>query len=203
MPDCCLHCQKLGSLLCQDCRQAIEWYPFATNLNQNNGKKTPDLDSLHIACLYNPIAKSVLRQFKFQGVKAAGYFIAEMMYLALNFPLAEVIAPVPLNAKRQAGRGFNQSQIIAKKLAELTGIPCADLLIRTRLETSQVEKGSRTMRLKASIDQFKVKKLKKVPQSILLIDDVVTTGSTLRACAHVLKLAGVKNIHAAVFAHNE
>jgi len=56
--------------------------------------------------------------------------------------------------------------------------------------------------MRAKPTQFKVLPLTKIPKSVLLIDDVVTTGSTLAACATSLKQAGVKTVHAAVFAHS-
>jgi ComF family protein len=106
---------------------------------------------------------------------------------------AEVVVPVPLHPRREYERGFNQAEELARHLV----VPLARLLTRTRHTHSQIElpKDQRRQNVK---DAFAFtpdpRSLIPVPRVVVLVDDVSTTGSTLEACAAVLKRAGVKEV---------
>ncbi len=106
-----------------------------------------------------------------------------------------LLVPVPLHARRLRERRFNQSAELARTLAKLSGLPCQDLLRRTRYTTAQANL-SRKQRLKNLAGAFSLKQRTSLPAhgNILLIDDVFTTGSTAHECATVLKQAGAQRI---------
>lgn len=106
-----------------------------------------------------------------------------------------LLVPVPLHARRLRERRFNQSAELARTLSKLSGLPCRDLLRRTRYTTAQAAL-SRKERLKNLAGAFSLTRDATLPAhgNILLIDDVFTTGSTAHECATVLKKAGAQRI---------
>jgi ComF family protein len=104
---------------------------------------------------------------------------------------ADVVVPVPLHAERQRERGYNQADLIARPLAKRLGLKLnAGLLVRTRPRPAQLVL-SRTEHWKSVRGAYATRKGQRVDNlRILLIDDVLTTGATLDACARALKKAG-------------
>ncbi len=106
-----------------------------------------------------------------------------------------VLVPVPLHARRFRERRFNQSAELARTVAKLSGIPCHDLLRRTRYTTAQAAL-NRQQRLKNLEGAFMLKPKTILPPhaGIFLVDDVFTTGSTAHECALTLKRAGAARV---------
>jgi ComF family protein len=108
--------------------------------------------------------------------------------------------PVPLHPTRQRERGFNQASLIAELLSAQTSIPARPLLERTRYTTTQTAL-DRSERMENLHNAFRLRKNGDVRGlRVLLVDDVLTTGSTLNECARVLKRAGAFSVHAATAA---
>jgi ComF family protein len=108
---------------------------------------------------------------------------------------AAIVVPVPLHPRREYERGFNQAEDLALHL----GLPVMKLLTRVRHTQSQIElpKEQRQQNVKNAFAALSLSKGRlPVPGIVVLIDDVSTTGSTLDACARVLKDAGVKEVRA-------
>jgi ComF family protein len=110
-----------------------------------------------------------------------------------------VLCPVPLHWMRHMERGFNQSACIAECLSNHTQLPVRHLLRRTR-DTGHQAWRSREARLHAMNDSFSMRRVRKIPKHVVLVDDIVTTGATLHECAKVLQKAGVQRIDAWVIA---
>jgi competence protein ComFC len=123
--------------------------------------------------LANFIAKEILRDLVF--LKEKGYFLT----------------PVPLTKTKLLKRGFNQAEVLAERISELTGLKIFKGLNKTRETKDQAELNfeERLVNLKSA---FSLER--KPPKNIILIDDVKTTGTTLRECAKTLKENGAKNI---------
>ena len=108
---------------------------------------------------------------------------------------ADLVVPVPLHPRREYQRGFNQAQDLASHL----GLPVAPLLKRVVHTRSQIElpKDQRHANVKGAFALTQVPGPGfRVPGVVVLVDDVSTTGSTLDACARVLKSAGIKEVRA-------
>jgi ComF family protein len=105
-----------------------------------------------------------------------------------------IVVPVPLHRRREYERGFNQAEDLATHL----GAPVMKLLTRVRHTQSQIElpKNQRQQNVKNAFALAVPGSLLPVPGIVVLVDDVSTTGSTLEACARVLKDAGVKEVRA-------
>lgn len=113
------------------------------------------------------------------------------------------LAPVPIHTSRLQERGYNQAQLLAEELSTLAGIPeTRQLLLRTRATEPQ-NKLTLPERIKNVEGAFMLKTLsftEELPERVLLIDDVLTTGNTLNACARALQAGGVKHVIIATYA---
>ncbi len=107
---------------------------------------------------------------------------------------ADVVVPVPLHPRREYQRGFNQAEDLARRL----GLPLVPLLARIVFTQSQIElpKEERHRNVKDAFALSVPGSRLPVPGIVVLVDDVSTTGSTLDACARVLKRSGVKQVRA-------
>jgi competence protein ComFC len=112
----------------------------------------------------------------------------------------DLIVPVPLHPARERERGFNQSALIAELLSARTTLPVRSVLQRVRYTTTQTA-FDRAERMENLRGAFRLRKTANVQGlRVLLVDDVLTTGSTLSECARVLKTAGARSVHAATAA---
>jgi ComF family protein len=142
--------------------------------------------------------QKLIHSIKYRGMKELGIELGKHLGSALlqseNFSSADIIVPVPLHPRKQKKRGFNQSEYIAKGIADILRKPVLiNNICRKKFSSSQTKK-NRYERWKNVEGIFEIKKPESLcKKHILLVDDVVTTGSTLEACAHeILKLGNVK-----------
>lgn len=139
----------------------------------------------------------LIHELKYKGNQEAGVFLGqELGRSILEAPLfqgIDYLIPVPLHPKRERQRGYNQSLLIAQGLSEVTGIPIGDRFLVRKVNTATQTKKSKEERWQNVKDIFEVRHPERLEgKYVLLIDDVLTTGSTLEACA--LKLATVQGI---------
>ena len=155
--------------------------------------------------MFNASSRGLVHALKYGG---ADYLAREMgCLMAVRFckypelSAAEIVMPVPLFPKRRRKRGYNQSALLARWLAEETGLMYDETsLARTRDTVSQTKLG-RKGRLANMTGAFACKNPAAVKgKVILLVDDVATTGATLEGCAAALKAAGAKKVFAYTFA---
>ena len=149
---------------------------------------------------YHAAVGNALRLIKKDGRKEfVDFFIKYMVQNQRNFiqsTAPECIVPVPLHPSRKRQRGFNQSELLAKALEQELQIPVR-LLLKKHKRTKDQKSLSKNQRKKNVADAFTVDEEvlgEKVPESVLLLDDVMTTGSTLTACAKVLKAKGIRRV---------
>lgn len=143
------------------------------------------------------LGQQAIHQLKFSGNTAIARAIAELGAPLLtneDFTGCDMIVPVPLHWRRYWQRSYNQSELLAKMLSRHLNIPCRKPLKRIRQTISQATL-TREERLKNLKNAFAVPHKEQVTGAkILLIDDVLTTGSTLHACAETLLAAGAAKI---------
>jgi predicted amidophosphoribosyltransferase len=140
--------------------------------------------------LFHGPARAAVLKLKFGGWRdVAGAFAVAME--ALDLPAADVVTWVPLAGRREAERGYDQAQALARALARRLGRPCVPLLRRT-LATPPQAKRSANERRAALAGAFR--SVRASPQSVLLVDDVLTTGATAAACADALHGAGTDSV---------
>lgn len=116
----------------------------------------------------------------------------------------ELIVPVPLHPSRRRARGYNQSEEFGKGLADILELECTDKLMRRRIPTATQTRRSRLGRWKNVSDVFEVVRPAPIRgKSILLVDDVVTTGATLEACGNAIVRAGCRELSIACIASTQ
>lgn len=149
---------------------------------------------------YHGAVGNALRLVKREGTEEFVRFFAKQMKESrqafIERVKPECIVPVPLHPSRQRSRGFNQSELLANALGAETGIPVRQLLVKQK-KTKDQKSLSKNQRKKNVKDAFTVDEDalgEHIPASVLLLDDVSTTGSTLTACAKALKDRGVARV---------
>lgn len=184
LPDRCFLCKKLsvGSRVCPTCR-----------------RKT-SLHSVWVRTNYDGLAKQLIHEIKFSRKVAAAETISEHMIICLPYlPDNVVVAHIPTASSRRRIRGYDQAELLAKGVATQLKLPYIGLL-RRHGQLRQVG-AKRDQRLRQLDEAFSVKNSDLVKDaSILLVDDILTTGATLGSAAKVLKTAGAKRVYGCVFA---
>lgn len=145
------------------------------------------------------LLQHLLHELKYKDRKDIGLFLGRQLGYDLKQTLwastIDMIVPVPLHPRKEESRGYNQSTIIATGIAEVLSIPLAptEALVRTRDTESQTQK-SREERIDNMQDAFAIQGTDAFQHKhLLLIDDVLTTGATLEACAlALLQVPGVR-----------
>ncbi len=148
---------------------------------------------------YEGSLRVAIHELKFRGRRRIAAQLARALW---TIPSARallerdaLLVPVPLHARRQAERGFNQSELVARELARLARLSlCADALVRPRLTAPQTGLTAAARRTNVA-KAFAVRRRAVVAgRTIILVDDVVTTGATALACARCLRQAGVAEV---------
>lgn len=144
------------------------------------------------------LLQHLLHGLKYKGKKETSIYLGKEFAAALRYAdwikEIDLIIPVPLHSQKQAARGYNQCHLIAIGMSDILHVPVVtDALIRTRHTESQTHK-TRVERVSNMQDAFEVKNTVSIANKhLLLIDDVLTTGATLEACAMpLLAIPGVK-----------
>jgi ComF family protein len=147
---------------------------------------------------YEGVLRELIHLYKYGRVRTLSGPLADFAIAA--FPRDErfdAIVPVPLHWRRRWERGFNQSELLARVVARRTGIPVVPALLRVRSTTAQAGL-SNTGRRQNVTNAFRCRRRMAGRglrgQRILLIDDVMTTGSTASACAAALKRGGAARV---------
>ncbi len=205
-PPRCIFCRELletsaGKEICSDCFNKI---PFtAGNALPYNGYE--GLDGAVSACEYTGVIREALIRYKFRNKPGYGRTLSGLIGKAVeeNYSGREfdIIISVPLHRERKFTRGYNQALLLSRELSRKTGIKDASqLLVRYRHTEAQslLDKGKRHENIKGA---FRVTKPEMISgKGILLVDDIMTTGSTLNECGRVLKEAGASYVAAVVVA---
>ena len=213
-PPRCVHCGAEGSTFCDRCiasstaLQASETcrtcaLPSPTSTCEICFRQRPALDRAIAAYTYQPEIRSAIAALKYEDVRSIAPRLADLMVEALPRSLQEsvdAIVAVPITAARLRSRGYNQSELLARRISDATGIPVRDdMLTRVGDEPPQARAASIDERAVNVRDAFVASEVSEGHQ-VLLIDDVMTTGATLNACARALKNAGASRVGALVLA---
>lgn len=146
---------------------------------------------------YGGVLKELILKFKYKGNFTAGNILAELLaqYILDNIKYKNyVITYVPLSKESKKKRGFNQCEYIARYIGEKISIKCIEIIIKDK-ETREQKHLNREERMLNLKDAFSIKsKIDLKNMNIILIDDITTTGSTLKECCRTLKKYGVNNI---------
>ncbi|MGE4214374.1 MAG: ComF family protein [Anaerotignaceae bacterium] len=206
-PPRCAVCTEIMEMgisgnLCCECREKYENNKgiIVKYLGDSAVKNTTNLTRGYSVFEYGDV-KSSIEHFKFKGFKNDGIALGEIMYTVAekNFPYilqdANIIVPVPVHRRRFKERGFNQSEVLAQRLAEFSGkMCCYNAIKRVRYTAPQsgLHPDQRLINIK---NAFEINKDFDVAgKKILLIDDIFTTGATINECAGILRNSGAEQV---------
>lgn len=212
-PVTCTNCGKEGEWLCKECEGKINFInsSFCAKCNRlteegklcDSCRRNSKLGGILIVGYYNDeILKKIIWEFKYNFVEEIGSYLAKLMIQQLGDKInkeSSIFAAVPLDKKRLRWRGFNQSEILAREAAKSLNIDfLKDTLKRVKKTESQIGL-TRKQREENVRGAFTVNRVVK-DKRIYLVDDVMTTGSTLEECAKELRVAGAREIWGVVLA---
>ena len=196
-PPKCPFCQKLlddsRAPLCPDCQKKLPWLSGAEALRAVEGT---------VGCLsplaYRDGVPEAVRRYKFPGNpsygKPFGLLMAQCALDALG-GAADLVTWVPLSRKRKKKRGFDQAELLARTAARELGLPARPLLEKVRDNGPQSHLEDEADRRANVKDVYRLRPGEDLSgQRILLVDDVVTTGSTLGECARTLRAGGAGEV---------
>ncbi len=218
-PNCCLACAKRIETtqgqdpICLGCRDKIEKNlpPFcatcgrhldAVAIEKNTcphcaGEKFY-FDRAFSPCIYTGIMKKLIHEFKYNGKDYLGKPLGSIMNTFIrdySLPIEHLdfIVPIPLHKSRQREREFNQAQLLSREVAkEFNKSMLCDILIRSKPTKTQTELNQDERRQNVEMSFLVTKPALVKDANLLLIDDVLTTGSTSNEAAKSLKSAGAK-----------
>lgn len=216
-PKACRVCGAFDTWLCDNCLSKITLQQkqlcAVCVKPSNNGLTHPDcrsrntLDGLLVASNFRQL-QGLIHSYKYGLIKDLGLTLAEILVNFIEnqnfqeFINDFVIVPVPLHKKRRRFRGFNQSEILAKILAQAFELQQKDLLLLRKKNTIAQTSLNRKQRISNIENAFETKRPSAMNyEKVLLVDDIATTGATLNECAKVLKKSGAKSVWALVLAH--
>lgn len=191
----CQLCQTAAqqhSSLCLDCWQQLPWHKQRIQRHEIE---------IQVACDYRYPLDRIIQQFKYEEQLQYQTLLAGIL-LALKFPKVHAIVPMPISEKRLIERGYNQVLVLAKILSQQLNIPVWQPISRLHQHS---QKGlDRLERLANISEQFEIDTPPKLRyRRVLILDDVVTTGSSIHALAEQLKQLGCEQIYAACIASAE
>lgn len=224
LPTKCITCSSFTngqSLACGECWPKLHFLtgsmckicglPFAINAPEFANltcpkclTHKPPYNAARSLLKFDDIARKLIHHFKYYDKTHLAKYFADM-FIAQHKDLCNVdlIIPVPMHKIKRLFRLYNPPQILAKELAKKLQIPCRnDILLKGKLTKSQTSL-SRKERLHNLKNSFLIKNSQTLSgKTILLIDDVMTTGTTINLCAKILKKHGARKIHVFTIAMN-
>ncbi|HDQ45601.1 MAG TPA: ComF family protein [bacterium] len=205
-PPRCLVCERISGKRPWLCDGCIEMLCRSTDVRCHAG--LPDFqylsaplyfDRIYTVWPYSPEIGTLVHHVKYRSGRQVGLWLGRFVAERLHPILAEesdgILIPVPLHPLRRRERGFNQSALYARRLSERFGMPVLEkVLIRYKATPSQTLLSAEARQDNVR-NAFRVRYPEQIRRRrIYIIDDLVTTGATLNACARRLKESGVKEV---------
>ena len=204
-PPKCVFCGTVidKSDICEECEKTL---PFTKG--DSIYQKFPFVDKCISPLYYKDYVRRAFLRFKFAGCscysRRLGGIMSECAENNLDCGSIDMISCIPLSRKRMHDRGYNQAELLAKEISKKVGVEYLPTLKKIRHNTAQSTIKDSKQRAANVIGAYRVVDAEKVKgKYILLVDDVVTTGSTVSECARILKKSGAKAVYCVTLARRE
>ena len=209
-PPTCAACGMPGDGVCAGCRASLTspsqvgcarcGYPWEVATSRCH-ECPAAVDVTRQAVTFDSVAQAVVSALKDDHRRAIAREIAVIISERIpRPPRGTPLVPVPLSASREEERGFNQAELIAWEVGARWDLPVVDILVRDRDGPAQRGASATERRLNVR-GAFRIRDdAARVPWAVCLVDDVVTTGSTVSSCARALRRGGVSAVGAVAFA---
>ena len=199
-PPRCAFCRRTGVHgVCADCERTLPYAKVQLCEGAGFGRCASPL-------LYEDAVRESLLRFKFHGAQSAAEGYGELLARCAAEELGgqfDTVTWVPVSKKREHERGYDQARLLAKATAKALGMPLTPTLYKQRNTQPQSGTGDAAKRRANITGAYRIKKGADVTgKRVLLIDDIVTTGSTLSECARVLGKAGAEQVVCATVARS-
>lgn len=213
-PPVCAGCGRSGARFCTDCLSQVE--VIQGSLCAFCGKKTPRGHSVCTRCstgevfvdgavswaVYGGVLREAIHALKYrQDIGLGEYFGTFLISLLKTRDWSyDLVLPVPISVERMKERGYNQSALLSKPIAEYSKVAHSTKTLLRVKETGTQVKRSKVERDEYLRDAFSANPAKLKGKKVLLVDDIITTGSTINHCAKALKEAGANQVMAVAIA---
>lgn len=202
---CASEAPRLRAPFCARCSQPFVGAITESFICANCHDRVLHFDAAVSAYRSRGVVRKVMHDFKYGGQLHLRHLLGQWLGETLADPRLsgrrfDCIVPVPLHPARQRERGFNQAEVLARLLGRHSSLPVRPVLQRIRYTTTQTQ-FDREERMENLAGAFRLRRGSNVQElRVLLVDDVLTTGSTLSECAGVLKKFGAYRVDAATAA---
>ena len=198
-PPRCILCGRETGLVCDSCRRSLPM-----RLDPDALPKLSGIRAARAVWPYEGNVREIVRRYKYNGLRSlAPLLAAEMADVLRDWnPPVSAIAHVPAHHARLRERGFDQAELLAREVSATVGTPRISALERIRetaVQARAVNLGQRAENVSGAFEVPDATQIRRA--NVLLIDDVMTTGATLRESARALRRAGAAGVWALTLAH--
>ncbi|MBQ9016983.1 ComF family protein [Candidatus Saccharibacteria bacterium] len=193
LPYYCRGCGKTGSLLCENCLAELE-----VPIRDFRGKEVElgEIEELFVGGWREGVLRKLVEDYKFKSVKKISGILAGILDETVPLEMEAVVVPLPTISQHIRQRGFDHAKRLAEEFAKLRGSEVSEVLVRKN-NTVQVG-ANEEMRRRQAEEAYEVDFSKfEAGKVYLLVDDVWTTGASMRAAAKKLRQAGAERVFAA------
>lgn len=200
LPPACAGCGSLGAILCRRCLAALvpAHDPAAAFLAADPSTLGGAGVELTVAAFrHDGVARRALQRLKYGGAARLAQPLVTAALPAFDRLLAisgpATLVPVPVHPRRARERGYNQAALLARAIGRARGLPVCELLARPRATARQhgLDRSARLANLRAAF----ALNAPRSPPRVVVVDDILTTGATMEACASVLRAGGARLVY--------
>lgn len=209
-PNCCPCCGTVipyDRLICDECAAKLATCSFCPKCGRHKcicENSELSYDGCVTVIPYTSVGRDGILELKYRDGFNFAKLLCDPLFKRLSdygYLDADIITAVPMTIIRRSETGYNQAEYIAKRLSKLSGIPCDFKLIRKRLRSKTQHKlDAEERQTEARSAYYPNPKRNLDGKTVILCDDIITTGSTLSACSEALRSMGCKKIYCAVLA---